>query len=317
LLFAGLAFAHDVHGTSAPQAGAAADPAAAVRPDDPVITLEGFCRETADRDGICRTVITRAQFDELVDALQPGMSPSLRLRVATVYARDLKMSAAAERRGLDKTPAFAREMEYARIQLLSQDLTRALRADADGISEAGLEDYYKENQASFEQATVARIYVPHGGHADADAMTKFAADLRERAVRGEEPDRLQLDAYAQAGIPRTEASTRLANVRRTTLPPAHETVLDLEPGQISEVFSDPAGAHFIYKMISKEPLAFDEIRAEIRSELAAKRYRDRMTAFQRDIIFNDAYFNPPSADAKTVPPRHRRANGSGAPNAQR
>jgi hypothetical protein len=293
-LFAGLAFGREAHAAVPPEA--AADPATAVQPDDPVITLEGFCRSTAEHDGGCRTVITRAQFDELVEALQPGMSPSLRLRVANAYARNLKMSAAAERRGLDQTPAFAQEMAYARLQLLSQDLTRALQADADGISEAELAAYYRDNQASFEQATVARIYVAHGKPADADAMTRLAADLHERAVRGEDPDKLQLEAYRQAGIARTEASTRLPNVRRTTLPPAHEAVLDLKPGEISRVFSDPDGAHFIYKMISKEILPFENIKAEIRGEMASKRFRDSMKAFQSDITFNDAYFNPRSAN---------------------
>ncbi|MGA2190596.1 MAG: peptidylprolyl isomerase [Steroidobacteraceae bacterium] len=307
LLVAALACAQDAHAASPPAAAGAS--AVTVRPDDAVITLDGNCRDSTDPDGVCRTVITRAQFEQLVEALQPDMSPSLRLSVANAYARNVKMAAVAERRGLDKTPAFAREMEYARMQLLSQDLSRALHADADRITEAELANYYRENQSSFEQATVARIYVPHARQSDADAMTKVCADLRERALRGEDPDKLQMDAFAQAGTPQAETNTRLENVRRATLPPSHETVLDLKPGEISGVFSDPGGAHFIYKMISKETLAFEAIKAEIRSGIAAKRYRDSMRAFQSDIAFNDAYFNPPSGNPATVPPRHRRTNG--------
>jgi hypothetical protein len=306
-LLAALPFGPEALAAAPPTA--VADTAAAVQSDDPVITLDGFCHDLADHDRICRTIVTRAQFEMLVEALQPDMSPSLRLRVANAYARNLKMSAAAERRGLDKTPAFAQEMEYARLQLLSQDLTRALQADADNITDAELENHYRENQASYQQATVARIYVPRGKHTDADAVTRVSDDLRERAVKGEDPDELQLDAYAQAGIPRTAASTRLTNVRRTTLPPAHETVLDLNPGEISEVFSDPAGAHFFYKMISKETLAYENVKAEIRGDMATKRYRDSMKTFQSDIMFNDAYFNPTSANAKRLAPRHRRADG--------
>ena len=73
--------------------------------------------------------MTRAQFERLTEALQPGMSPSLRLNVAHAYARNLRMSAAAEKRSLDKTPAFEEEMRYARMQLLAQDLNRDI---ADG-----------------------------------------------------------------------------------------------------------------------------------------------------------------------------------------
>ena len=67
------------------------------------------------------------------------------------------------------------------------------------------------------------------------------------------------------------------------------------PGEVSEVFSDPAGAHFIYKMIAKQTLPLDAVKEEIREALAAERYRDSIKSFQGGVIFNDAYFNPPSA----------------------
>src|ERR1700722_1836057 len=109
-----------------------------VPPNDPVITMNGFCAAASQPGAACQTVITRAQFEKLTEALQPGMSMPLRLNVANAYARNLKMSAAAEKRGLDKTPAFEEEMRYARMQLLSQDLNRALQADANNITNADL-----------------------------------------------------------------------------------------------------------------------------------------------------------------------------------
>src|ERR1700758_4668306 len=185
-----------------------------VGPDEPVITLDGFCADSLPHDRQCKTVITRSQFEKLTEALQPGMPLDLRLKVANAYARMMKMAASAEKRGLDKTPAFAEEMRYARMQLLSQDLSHALQEEASNISEAELEDYYHKNQPVFEQATVARIFIPHSKrvtlaanaskatnsaaaqssaapHADAEeqadaaAMTHLAADLRVRAANGE------------------------------------------------------------------------------------------------------------------------------------
>ena len=135
-------------------------PEVKVGPDDAVITVNGFCAEPAQTGTACKTVITRAQFEKLTEALQPGMSLALRLNVANAYARNLRMSATAEKRGLDKTPAFEEEMRYARMQLLAQDLTRALQAEANNVSDADLEDYYRKNQSSYEQATMARIFVP-------------------------------------------------------------------------------------------------------------------------------------------------------------
>lgn len=309
-------------------------PGTTVGPNDPVITINGFCAEPAMRGNTCKTVITRAQFEQLVEALEPGMPLRLRLKVANAYARNIRMSASAEKRGLDKTPAFGEEMRYARMQLLSQDLDRALRADANNISEADVEDYYEKNKSSFEQATVARIFVPaakriveiYDGQgstgrpseaqekASSDAMTKVAADLRARAVNGEDPDKLQIAAYAEAGIERTAADTRLQKVRRAMLPPQHESVMDMKPGEVSEVFSDPAGAHFIYKMINKETLTLEDARAEIRMAISDQRYHDSVKAFQGDVTFSDAYFNPPrvstpaqrnSKDARKKPPAGR------------
>ncbi len=284
-------------------------PAVKVGPDDPVITLNGFCADLEGQGDSCKTTITRAQFEKLTHALQPGMSLPLRLKVANAYARNLRMSAAAEKRGLDKTPEFEEEMRFARMQLLAQDLDRAFQAEANKITDADLEDYYKKNQSSYEQATVARIFIPRTkaivpsrqGEApirtDEAAMTKFAEVLRARAVNGEDPDRLQIEAYAEAGITRANADTRMVNVRRGTLPPQHETVMDLNPGEVSQVFSDPDGAHFIYKMISKNILPLEDAEAEIRTQISSQRYRDSMKSFEGNVVFNDAYFISPETPA--------------------
>jgi PPIC-type PPIASE domain len=303
-----------------------AAPGTTVGPDDPVITINGFCGEAGLQGNTCKTVITRTQFEKLVEALQPGMPLPLRLKVANAYARNIRMSASAEKRGLDKTLAFEEEMRYARMQLLSQDLDRALRADASNISEADVDDYYEKNKPSFEQVTVARIFVPpqkrieetHDGQvsagklseaqekASSDSMTEVAADLRARAANGEDPDKLQIAAYAEAGIERTAADTRLEKVRRATLPPQHESVMDMKPGEVSEVFSDPGGAHFIYKMINKETLTLKDVQAEIRTAIADQRYRNSIKSFQGDVVFSDAYFNPPRS---LTAPSSKKASG--------
>lgn len=286
-----------------------------VGPDDPVMILDGFCADSAQQGNACKTIVTRAQFERLTEALQPGMSLSLRLSVANAYARNLRMSAAAQKRGLDKTPAFDEELRFARMQLLAQDLNRVLQAQAGQITGTDLAEYYSRHVSSYEQATVARIFVPHAKQtapASGQAMTQVAADLRARAVNGEDPDQLQIEAYAEAGTPRTSANTTIEKVRRAMLPPAHEPVLDLKPGEVSEVFSDPGGGHFIYKMIGKQTLTLQDVAAEIRATISAQRYRDSMRNFQGDVVFSDAYFNPPGK--LSAPPRRNR--GGKKPNSE-
>ena len=282
-------------------------------PDDPVITINGFCRDPLAQKSACKTVISRAQFDKLADALQPGMPLPLRLKVANAYARNMRMASAAEARGLDKTQEFEEELHFARLQLLAQDLERVLRAEANNISDADFANYYEKNRSSFDQATVARVFIPHSGllapgandaqkKLATDSMSKVAADLRARAVQGDDMDKLQIEAYAQAGIERTQVDTKLEQVRRSTLPPQHESVMDLKPGEVSEVLSDPEGAHFIYKMIAKSTLTPEQAKPEMRSAISTERYRDSVKAFQEDVVFTDAYFDPP---AKSVKPSVR------------
>jgi hypothetical protein len=282
-----------------------------VAPGDPVITLDGFCADSGRQGGTCRTVITRAQFDKLAESLQPDMTLPLRLNVANAYARNLKMSAAAEKRGLDKRPEFAEEMRYARMQLLSQDLNNVLRQEADNISDADVVNYYRKNPAAYEQASMARIFIPHSKHGatpqqndTAQAqMTRLAAQLRARAVSGEDPDKLQIEAFRQAGIARDTVSTRIEKIRRTALPPAHEAVMDLKIGEVSEVFSDPQGAHFVYKMLNKRTLGIEEVSTEIRAAISSQRFRDATKGFAGDVVFNDAYFNPPDISAVAPSPQ--------------
>lgn len=271
-------------------------------PDDAVITLNDFCTDNERADGSpCKTVITRAQLESLAEALQPGMSPELRGKVAISYARLLRMAAVAEKRGLDKTPAFTQEMAYARLQLLSQDLDRVLRQEAEQVSASDIGAYYQKNSTSFAQATVARIFIPGTakGMSQTD-MAQVAADMRVRAVKGEDPDTLQAAAYTAAGIPGTSPKTTLKNLRRSAMPPSHEVALDLAPGQVSEVISDPDGGHFIYKMIRRETLTLEEASPEIRKALADERYEAALKGFSADTTLNDAYF----ASVTVVHPRH-------------
>jgi hypothetical protein len=283
-------------------------------PEDAVMTINGFCSTPGHPGDPCQTVVTRAQFEQLTEALQPGMPPDLRLKVANAYAQMMRMAAAAEQRGLDKTPAFAEEMRYARIQLLSQDLGRALHEDAAHVSDAEIESYYEKNRASFEQATLARIFVPRAKRAAApgtteEAMNNVAADLRARAAGGADPDELQVEAYTAAGIPGTAPNTRVANVRRATLPPSHEAAFDLQPGGVSEVLSDPDGGHFIYKMLSRSNLSLVEVTPEIHEQLAGQHYREAMQPFSGDVVLNDSYF----ATARTAATARRRPHRTARP----
>ncbi len=324
---------------SAPQSAApAAAPEPKVGPDDPVITIKGFCQDSSAQGDACKTVISRAQFEKLADTLQPNMSPAMRRQLATAYSRMLTMSSAAEKRGLDKTPHFDESLHFARMQILSQELSKSLQADSTNVSDQEIQDYYQKNTPNFDQATFARIFVPKSKRTSAPAttatkkagasgasaaaekpkppikklspeeqekageetMTKAAKSLRARAAKGEDPDKLQKDAYMASGLPGTPPPTKMEKVRRTSLPNGHQAVMDLKPGEVSEVISDPSG-NYIYKMISKETLPLESVKTEIRNQLSSTRYRESMQHYQNNADLNDAYFGPGRGPAMPMP----------------
>jgi len=327
-----------------PSASATPDKAPEVKvgPDDTVITIKGFCADATQQGDACKTALTRAQFEKLAEALQPGMSPAMRRQLATAYARVLRMSAAAEKRGLDKQSQYDEMLAFARMQILAQELGRALQADAGKVTDSDIEDYYKKNEATYEQANFVRIFIPRTkqivnpvptpkagakpGTATApppapteaqkkaaeEAMKKVATDIHARAVKGEDPDKLQKEAFVAAGLPNNATNTRMEKVRRTALPSNHQAVMELKPGEVSEVISDPSGAYYIYEMVGRETLPLDTVKTEIRTLISSQRYRDTMQSFQGNVDLNDAYFGAARGPVMP-PPRGPRPSDQPAP----
>jgi hypothetical protein len=232
------------------------------------------------------------------------------------------MSKEAQKRGLDKDPHYVETLKFAKLQILNQELTRKLQEEAAQVPPQDIESYYKQNGAAFEQASMQRVFVPKTKKIESkdnagdeykakvkegeDAMTKEAADLRARAVAGEDFDKLEKEAYDAAGIPNNPPATSIPKVRRANLPPSHASVFDLKPGEVSPVIQDPSGS-FFYKMQSKTLLPLSEVKDEIKGTVQGQRMRDSQQKLQESIStdLNEAYFNAnpaPPADAPKVRP---------------
>ncbi len=286
-----------------------------VSPTDPVITVKGACSDPAKKGETCETVVTREQFEKLADALQPNMPLAIKLRLANAYSKLIGMSKEAEKRGLDKQPKFEANMGFARMQILSQQLTGALQEGAYKVSDEDMEKYYKDKIDTYQEASLQRLFIPHTKQvtppkapagvkkdkateeregkarekAGEAAMTRTAAALRTRAANGESFDTLEKEAYLAAGLKGNPPSTKMEKVRPATLPPAHHAALQLKPGEVTEVISDSTG-HYIYKLVSKQTLPLDAVKLEIKNWIATERFRDAMQEFQGTSKLNDAYF---------------------------
>jgi parvulin-like peptidyl-prolyl isomerase len=304
-LSAAMACAQTNSATPAPEkesGRAAASQASSVAPTAAVLTIKGLCSEpnaaTGPAASNCETVVTRAQFDELLLMLRSDKDPQTKHELTTAYPQLMIMAHEAEVRGVDKETRFQERIRFARLQILSQELLRQLKEEAAEVPEKDIEDYYHQNAAQFEEVSLERIVVPNRaqgakqGTMDEAGLTKLAETSRARAVAGEGFSKLQKEAYKAAGLSGdTEPNPRMEKLRRRGLPPAHASAFDLKPGEVSPVISDVSG-HYIYKLESRETQPLDAVKGEISKTLRQQRLEklvhDVQQPFTTDV--NQAYF---------------------------
>jgi hypothetical protein len=283
-------------------------------PSKPVITIAGFCDTSPDKNdnaSNCKTVITEAQFEKVVNAVQPSMPTRGRREFALRYADALVMAKKAEEMGLDRGGNYEEQIRVARIQILSQNLKRVIQERASQISDKDVEVFYRNNAARFVKAEVDRVYIPKNQQpsstlgkklSDVDeqkrareaeqTMRQEADNLRARAVTGEDFSILQADAYQVAGTKNAASNTRM-EIRRASLPPSQALVMDLNPGQVSSVLPDPNG-YVIYKMEIKSEIPLDQAREEIKAAVRSQRMQDEMREIQDSVTptLDESYFAP-------------------------
>lgn len=297
--------------------------APSVGPATAVITIPGLCDKPPldkSKAATCKTVVTRAEFEQLVAAVAPTIAPPARKQLATQYGMALVMVQKAHELGLDQGPKYQELMRVARIGVLTKELNQKLQEEAQKIPDAEIETYYKSNEASFQEVELQRIFIPRSKQAaeskdkpvddaaakDAakkeqqeseEAMKKLAETLHGRAAAGEDFAKLQDEAIASSGF-KAKPPTGLGKVRRTSLPPDQGEVFNLKPGETSQLITTPNG-YLVYKVGDKDTLPLDHVRAEIASTLQSQRMQDSMQAIQQSAIpeLNPKYFSDAKADA--------------------
>jgi hypothetical protein len=293
--------------------------------DAPVLTLKGFCpgrngASTAGSAPSCQTVITRAQFEKIAAAIRPNMTTAVKQQLASLYARVLVMSQAAEELALDKQAPYDQMIAFSRMQILTQGLTRKLQEDSANVSDAEIADYYQKNPEPFEEYTLERLVVPlrkqpaASKAADKEKaqskptpeqeaaqqaasereLTELAEKLRARAAAGEDFLKLQGQAFEAAGVQVASPTTSMNKVRRSALPATQGAIFELKVGEVSQVITD-TGGHYIYKLEAKDRLPLEQVEGEIHDTLKSERVKQALDKIQNSYITetNDAYFGSP------------------------
>ena len=311
-----------------------------VTPSDVVISINGFCnsgllvegrmasaQETTDQprpqaseensvqanpdaknSAPCKTEVTRAQFESLIDALAPGMDTSNRIRTAVRYPEILLFAQKARELGIEHDQSFQERAKYSYLQLLSQSFTEYLTENAKDIGDAEVEQYYKEHPETFEQVNLSRIFVPkqkkHSQFptspegveklraADEATMRAEAVKIRTRAVAGVSFEKLEAEVYGFAGYSADEIpDVDLGLTTRAEMPEEYRAaVFNLKTGEVSQVIPGTQGWH-ICKVLSRKTIPL----SQAKELLVRLRIQEAINSAKSSVQsqYNDAYFNTP------------------------
>jgi hypothetical protein len=238
--------------------------------------------------------------DKLIGALNPDMSPSVRQQLGRSLAELTAYAAKARELGLDKSPEFNEVLRFTRMQILAQSLARQVQKKAENITPAEMQAYYTANKGDFEEFNFLRVIIPRQAPAkdkavDEAADAQFAQSIHDRLVKGEDPKALQTEAFKHSGQGAAETPVEINGRKRGSVPPSQASIFDLKPGEVSQVFPDP-GAFFLYKLVSRSVVPFDQASADVKKAIAKERLekavRDLNSQF--DVKLSDSYFGPQS-----------------------
>jgi hypothetical protein len=339
LLLGTLAWGQAANTNTAPAAPAAAAQSssapdakpAEVAPDAVVITIPALCEGSADMPAPpdCKTGVTRAEFESVINAVAPTMPAVARKQFATRYAMGLVMASEAHKMGLDKGEHYDQMLKLSRMQVLMQMMGDAVREKAAQVSDQEIADYYKANTANFEEISLQRLVIPHSKQLapskikltpaatkkrqeDADAAMKTEAGLlRKRAAAGEPFAKLQAEAFTFAGIKAKAPDPDMGKVRKNNVPVAHQSVLALKEGTVSDLITDASG-YYVYKVGAKETLTQDQVKEEIVNTLKGQKTQEAMQSLQKKAAptLNDSYFAPPAPQGEATPSKPPSGPGS-------
>jgi len=329
--------------SSAPSASAPAaaqtpkdaqEAAPVISPDQSIITIHGLCSADATPKSAaapdpasCTRTVTKAEFEKVLGFLNANSSritQPQRRQIAQGYVAMLAYADAARKEGMENDPKFIELMEFLRVRTLAESYKREQQEKFVTPSQEDIEAYYRQNLDKFEDLKVRRIFIPKNNPSPAkpaadqkDAKvaeagdTEFAKqaeqvsnDIRDRAAKGEDPAALAREAYATLGITSAPASTDAFSYRKGTLPAQDELeFLAGGPGSVSKVQVEAMG-YLIYKLDSKNPRPFDQVKVQISSTLSRQILEEKTNAVMSGVQseLNDQYFGPPPAAQPPVSP---------------
>jgi hypothetical protein len=277
-------------------------------PTTPVITLAGFCPKQestkgkatvpASKPADCKTVITKAEFEKITNALNPKMPGQAKQSFATDYSKMLVLSELAHKRGLESTEHYKEFIQFAKMQVLAQELLRTMQ-DKAKPSDAEVQKYYQDNEKKYEEISLKRVFIPRNSpnakpddkKPTDDELKSEGEKVRERLSGEADFDAVQKEVYTSHGYQTPPPPTTIPDWRRESVPPSQMALFDLKQGELSPVMVEPAGA-YIYRVEEKKAIPLDTVKVEIESQLGNQRFRQEVDSITASVKpeLNEAYF---------------------------
>ncbi len=293
-----------------------AHPAEEIAPSATVVTVSGVCERAPNGGGAksCKTQVTRAEMDTVLNALAPNASPAVRRQLAIDYAKLLAAAGAAEKLHLDKDPEVVRKLaiyqKLTRMQVLADRMYRQIETKASEAQPAALRNYYTEHAADFEEAEVQRLSIPksivsaEGAAQELEVLKGKMEALRTRAESGVDFDLLQQEIYRELGIKADTPSTTLKSARRMSLPVGERVVFDLKAGQLTPVIDLP-NALVLLKLVSKQTIPITSAKSEMVMALQREQLKEeaQKATESAKAEFNLKYFGLPANPELFPPPQ--------------
>ncbi len=308
---------------STPPAAQQGQPAAALAPDQPVLTVRGLClaqTTAANKPAVpatseCQIAVTKAEFDKLINSFNTSSQPVTQTQLRQMgqfYVELLTFSEAAKAAGVESNPAFIEVMRVLRLRAMADFYRSQMDQQYRHPSEQEIEDYYRNNEAKFEAAKLSRIYLPKNNpdpQATAEQKESYqkkaqqvADDTQARAAKGEEMEKLEKEGYTALGIPAPPPTTDLNLARRGMFPPKLEQ--EIFSRKAGEVFrQDDANGYMIYRVEDRKPVPLGSVKEQIVREISSQKMQNKIKELTSPVHadFNESYFGPPPPPAAPRP----------------
>lgn len=247
--------------------------------------------------------ITRAQFEELVQALQENNrianTPQARRQLAQQYGQLRAVVQEARKRKLDQSPGAKDLIEIQTDQFLANQLAKQV-SDQLKIDDPQLHAYYDQHKGEFDQVKAAHILIRYKGSqvplrpnqkdlTEDEALAK-AKDLRKKIADGGD-----FAAVAKAESDDTGTATNggaLPQFARGQMVPEFEQAVFSQPiGDLSQPVKTKFGYHII-RVDERKSKTFEESRADIEKQLKPMLTRQAMDQIEKQapVTLDENYF---------------------------